>query len=123
MSRYKGRASAQAIEKDFPHIVEMIVTLGSFGKKLDEMHEWQPAPTIASGAAERRLDDAAAEPEMRYYLQQRTCRASIECLLRAKSGHSYPRSTCNNITSLSCGVSVWSRVTPSHLFDTVIPKL
>jgi hypothetical protein len=28
MSRYKGRTSAKAIEKDFPYIVEMQVPLG-----------------------------------------------------------------------------------------------
>src|SRR4029453_3176961 len=39
MPRYKAR-SAQAIEKDFPHIVQMIVPLGGFGKKLDDMYEW-----------------------------------------------------------------------------------
>jgi hypothetical protein len=40
MSRYKGRASAKAIEKDFPYIVEMQVPLGGFGKRLDAMYEW-----------------------------------------------------------------------------------
>jgi hypothetical protein len=38
MNRYKGRQSAQSIERDFPHIVEMIVPLGGFGKKLDAMY-------------------------------------------------------------------------------------
>jgi hypothetical protein len=37
---YKGRPSAKAIEKDFPHIVEMRLPLGGFGKTLDAMHEW-----------------------------------------------------------------------------------
>jgi hypothetical protein len=32
MPRYKGRTSAKDIEKAFPHIVEMIVPLGDFGK-------------------------------------------------------------------------------------------
>jgi hypothetical protein len=32
--------SAKAIERDFPHIVEMRVPLGGFGTKLDAMHEW-----------------------------------------------------------------------------------
>ena len=36
MPRYKVRTSAQAIEKDFPHIVP----LGGFRKKLDDMYEW-----------------------------------------------------------------------------------
>jgi hypothetical protein len=40
MPRHKGRTSAKAIEKDSPHIVQMIVPLGGFGKKLDDMYEW-----------------------------------------------------------------------------------
>ena len=40
MTRYKGRASPKAIEQDFPHIVEMRVPEGGFGKKLDAMYEW-----------------------------------------------------------------------------------
>jgi hypothetical protein len=46
MTRHKGRPSAIAIEKDFPHIVEMIVPLGCFGKKLDDMYEWHWARDI-----------------------------------------------------------------------------
>jgi len=33
MSRYKGRSSAKTVERDFPHIVEMAVPLGGFGKR------------------------------------------------------------------------------------------
>jgi hypothetical protein len=40
MSRYKGRTGPKAIEQAYPHIVEMIVPLGGFGKKLDAMYEW-----------------------------------------------------------------------------------
>ena len=40
MSRYKGRTDPKEIEKAFPHIVEMIVPLGGFGMKLDDMYEW-----------------------------------------------------------------------------------
>jgi hypothetical protein len=36
MSRYKGRISFKAIERDFPHIVEM----RGFGKQLEAMYEW-----------------------------------------------------------------------------------
>jgi hypothetical protein len=32
MRRYKGRASFKIIERDFPHIVEMLVPLGGFGE-------------------------------------------------------------------------------------------
>ena len=43
MTRYKGRISTKAIEQAYPHIVQMIVPLGGFGKKLDEMYEWHRA--------------------------------------------------------------------------------
>ena len=46
MSRYKGRTDPKEIEKAFPHIVEMIVPLGGFGKKLDDMYEWHWARDI-----------------------------------------------------------------------------
>jgi hypothetical protein len=38
MTRYKRRTSPKAIERDFPHIVETIVPLGGFGKRLDNMY-------------------------------------------------------------------------------------
>jgi hypothetical protein len=40
MSRYKGRVSARAIERDFPHVVETVVPKGGLGKTLDAMHEF-----------------------------------------------------------------------------------
>ena len=46
MPRYKGRASAKEIEKDFPHIVEMRVPLGGFGSKLNAMYQWHEARGI-----------------------------------------------------------------------------
>ena len=46
MTRYKGRTSTKAIEQAYPHIVEMIVPLGGFGRKLDEMYEWHWARGI-----------------------------------------------------------------------------
>ena len=46
MSRYKGRNSFKVIEQDFPHIIEMLVPLGGFGKDLDAMYEWHRARGI-----------------------------------------------------------------------------
>ena len=46
MSRYKGRTDRKEIEKAFPHIVQMIVPLGGFGRKLDDMYEWHGARDI-----------------------------------------------------------------------------
>jgi hypothetical protein len=40
MSRYKGRANPKSIKRDFPHIVEMRLPDGGFGKKLEAMYEW-----------------------------------------------------------------------------------
>jgi len=40
MTRYKGRASSQSIERSHPHVVEMEVPPGGFGQRLDAMHEW-----------------------------------------------------------------------------------
>ena len=46
MTRYKGRPSAKSIERDFPHIVEMIVPEGGFGTRLNAMYEWHSARGI-----------------------------------------------------------------------------
>ena len=46
MSRYKGRTNPKEVEKALPHIVQMIVPLGGFGKKLDDMYEWRWARDI-----------------------------------------------------------------------------
>jgi len=40
MSRYKGRQSAKAVEKDFPHFVDMVVPLGGLRNRLDAMYEF-----------------------------------------------------------------------------------
>ena len=39
-NRYKGSASAKAVERDYPHHVDMIVPLGGLGKRLDAMYEF-----------------------------------------------------------------------------------
>jgi hypothetical protein len=40
MTRYKGRASAKAVERDFPHFVAIPVPLGGLGTRLNEMYEF-----------------------------------------------------------------------------------
>jgi hypothetical protein len=40
LARYKGRSSSKAIERDFPHIVEIVVPEGGLGKRLDAMYDW-----------------------------------------------------------------------------------
>ena len=57
MPRYKGRASPKAIEKDFPHIVEMRVPLGGFGSKLNAMHQWHETRGIRAIHSTGRRDE------------------------------------------------------------------
>ena len=40
MTRYKGRATAKSVERDFPHFVDMFVPDGGLGRRLDTMYEW-----------------------------------------------------------------------------------
>ena len=40
MRRYKGRTTARAIEKDFPHIVETVVPPAGLGKRLNDMYDF-----------------------------------------------------------------------------------
>jgi len=57
MPRYKGRARAKEIEKDFPHIVEMRVPAGGFGSKLNAMHQWHQARGIRALNSTGRRDE------------------------------------------------------------------
>jgi hypothetical protein len=57
MKRYKGRQSAQSIERDYPHIVEMLVPEGGFGKKLDAMYDWHRARGILFQRGRSRRDE------------------------------------------------------------------
>jgi len=40
VTRYKGRQSAKAVERDFPHFVDMVVPPGGLGSRLDGMYEF-----------------------------------------------------------------------------------
>ena len=61
MSRYKGRPSAKSIERDFPHIVEMIVPEGGFGKALDAMYEWHTHRGIRAINSTGRRDENGSD--------------------------------------------------------------
>jgi hypothetical protein len=61
MPRYKDRTDPKQIEKierTFPHIIEIIVPLGGFGKKLDDMYEWHWARDIEAMRGCGRRDDS-----------------------------------------------------------------
>ena len=57
MTRYKGRSSSNAIERDFPHIVEVAVPEGGFGKRLDKMYEWHRSRSIQTHQGRGRHED------------------------------------------------------------------
>ena len=38
MSRYKGSKSAKAVERDYPHFVDVVVPPNGLGRKLDAMY-------------------------------------------------------------------------------------
>jgi hypothetical protein len=70
MPRDKGRTDAKEVEKAFPHIVQMIVPLGGFGKKLDDMYEWHEARGIEAMRGNGWRDDSG-----RFYV--RWCFANL----------------------------------------------
>ena len=43
MTRYKGRTSEKAIEREFPHVVEIAVPPSGLGARLDAMHHFHHA--------------------------------------------------------------------------------
>ena len=40
MQRYKSSQSAKAVERDFPHFVDIVVPLGGLGSRLDAMYDF-----------------------------------------------------------------------------------
>ena len=56
MSLYKGRVSASAIERDFPHVVETVVPKGGRGKTLDAMHEFHKRHRIQAHTGKGQRD-------------------------------------------------------------------
>ncbi|MFZ0027887.1 MAG: hypothetical protein WBV76_19535 [Pseudolabrys sp.] len=57
MTRYKGRASPKAIEREFPHIVEMILPEGGFGRTLDAMFDFHARHGIRAINSTGRRDE------------------------------------------------------------------
>jgi len=57
MSRYKGRSSSKAVERDFPHIMEIVVLPGGLGKQLDTMYDWHRERGIEARRGSGRRDE------------------------------------------------------------------
>ena len=56
MSRYKGRHSAKAVEKDFPHYVDVVVPEGGLGMRLNAMYEFHARHGIQPRRGQGRHD-------------------------------------------------------------------
>ena len=54
MSRYKGRPSAKAIERDFPHVVETVVPPNGLGMTLNDMYGFHARYGIRAHTFRRR---------------------------------------------------------------------
>lgn len=54
----EGRSGSKAVERDFPHIVEIVVPPGGLGKRLDLMYDWHRSRgTEAHRGGRRREED------------------------------------------------------------------
>ena len=40
MFRHKGRQNAKAVERDFPHFIDIVVPPGGLGTRLDDMYDF-----------------------------------------------------------------------------------
>jgi hypothetical protein len=56
MSRYKGSQSAKAVERDYPHFVDITVPPGGLGTKLDAMYEFHARNNIRAQRGQGRHD-------------------------------------------------------------------
>jgi hypothetical protein len=70
MTRYKGRMSQKAIEREFPHVVEIAVPPGGLGAQLDVMHHFHRARGIQACLGLGRRDEG--RDYLRWYFTRPT---------------------------------------------------
>jgi len=73
--RYKGRTSSKAIEREFPHIVEIAVPVGGLGKRLDAMHDFHAVCGINACLGRGRREDN--QDYLRWYFADPTTAAAF----------------------------------------------
>ena len=108
MSRYKGRQSAKAVEKDFRHFVNMVVPPGGLGNRLDAMYEFQTArqlkhfraPQFAFASVFTRASDGGIQGTMAK-LKARPRRNPAN-IFRSKYFNSLCRWRANGVRRLPC---------------------
>ena len=57
MPRYRGQQSTKAVERDFPHIVEIEVPSGGLGTRMNLMSDWHKARGIESQRGQGRYEE------------------------------------------------------------------
>ena len=70
MTRYKGRMTAKAIQREFPHVVETAVPPGGLGAQLDAMDYFHRAKGIQACLGLGRRDKGRDYP--RWYFTRPT---------------------------------------------------
>jgi hypothetical protein len=73
--RYKGRLGSKAIEREFPHVVEIAVPLGGLGKRLDAMHDFHNVCGIKPCLGRGRREDN--QDHLRWYFSNPTTAAAF----------------------------------------------
>ena len=56
MVRYKGSRGARAVERDYPHFVDIVVSPGGLGQRLDAMYEFHARHGIRAQRGHGRHD-------------------------------------------------------------------
>ncbi len=65
MTRYKGRTSQKATEREFPYVVEIAVPPRGLGKRLDAMHAFHAERGILACLGRGRHEDG--KDHLRWY--------------------------------------------------------
>jgi hypothetical protein len=56
MNRYKGSRGARAVEREYPHFVDVVVPPGGLGTKLDAMYDFHTRHDIRAQRGQGRHD-------------------------------------------------------------------
>ena len=56
MTRYKGSRGAKAVEREYPHFVDVVVPPGGLGSRLDAMYEFHTQHGIRAKRGQGRHD-------------------------------------------------------------------
>ena len=56
MTRYKGSRGARAVEREYPHFVDVVVPPGGLGTRLDAMYDFHAQRGIAAKRGHGRHD-------------------------------------------------------------------